>query len=361
MLHFIDLSKVEHETPSNIENLKKIVSISTNKIVGFAVSEHWYSNSLNRALTLLGIDNSNNNVILLIDRLTLDDPNCVINFDKVVNYDQNLVKTAYYEDLQPTNTTINLNTTRFLYLMGKPYKKHRIGVLYELYKKNLLEHCDYSFVCGPEIYDITKDQLDISDSEFADFVQDAVKTLDPIQPHLSKDCYHYLGFPTDNMLYENTSFSIVSETRCQAESFSWFFTEKIWRTISNRHPFILVGYRDSYDYLKSIGIDTFDYMVRHNSERFVGSNDNINKLVVENAKYMLGNMNQYSDRIRESVENNYTIYQRLAKTNRMQVTDIHFERYLLRYPKVPTLISPSLEIDKAMSLWNNLSLRVITQ
>lgn len=361
MLHFIDLSKVEDESPEKIENLKQIIANSSNRVVGFAVAEHWNSCSINLALSLLGIDNSTSNVILLIDRLTLDDPECKIKFNNIARYDQNLVKTAYYEDNEPTNKILDVNTNRFLYLMGKPYKKHRVGILYELYKQQILSKCDYSFVCSHEIYDLTKDQLGISDQEFAKFVTDTEKNLDHIQPHISKNCYHYLGFPTDSRLYENTSFSIVSETRCQAENFNWFFTEKLWRTISNHHPFILVGYKDSYEYLTSIGIDTFEYLYKHKSERFVGSNENLNKLIVENTKYILENMYKFSDRINESVKNNYSIYQKLAKDSRSIVTDVHFEKYLLRYPNIPLLISPELSTDKANALWNNLSTQVTNQ
>jgi hypothetical protein len=55
--------------------------------------------------------------------------------------------------------------------------------------------------------------------------------------------------------YEKTLVSVISETNFVQDTL--FLTEKIWKAIANKHPFIVVGNYKTLDYLKREGFKTF--------------------------------------------------------------------------------------------------------
>jgi len=55
--------------------------------------------------------------------------------------------------------------------------------------------------------------------------------------------------------YEKTFFSLVSESQVVEDTL--FLSEKIWKAIANRHPFVLVGSYKTLDYLHKEGFKTF--------------------------------------------------------------------------------------------------------
>lgn len=56
-------------------------------------------------------------------------------------------------------------------------------------------------------------------------------------------------------VYDSTLISVITESNFYTEDV--FNTEKTWKAIANRHPFILVGPKDTLKYLKSLGYKTF--------------------------------------------------------------------------------------------------------
>lgn len=66
----------------------------------------------------------------------------------------------------------------------------------------------------------------------------------------------HCGYPTDPLIYQNTSASLVCETWTPGD-LPPFLTEKTYRTIQNCHPFVLFADPHSDDYLMSQGYETF--------------------------------------------------------------------------------------------------------
>jgi hypothetical protein len=69
-------------------------------------------------------------------------------------------------------------------------------------------------------------------------LKDMIKIIDPEQA-----------------VYDSSLISVITESNFYTEDV--FNTEKTWKAIANRHPFILVGPKHSLKYLKSLGYKTF--------------------------------------------------------------------------------------------------------
>jgi len=70
---------------------------------------------------------------------------------------------------------------------------------------------------------------------------------------------HYIGYPFDPRLYNNTFMSVVMETISNMDLVS----EKTWRPIQNGHPFVVYAGPNWQSYMENNGIDTFSDIVTH--------------------------------------------------------------------------------------------------
>jgi uncharacterized protein YneF (UPF0154 family) len=104
----------------------------------------------------------------------------------------------------------------------------------------------------------------------ADFVDTLIRNKDRIsaisEMKLDKDdmSINHAAVLTDStdVYYENTYFSIVSETNFFKEIAEGIFvSEKIFRPILKKHPFILVSRPNTLRIMRSIGYKTFDTII----------------------------------------------------------------------------------------------------
>ena len=122
---------------------------------------------------------------------------------------------------------------------------------------NLLHYHDapYNTTC-PEIPELLKKNAD------------AIQALPPMYLD-TEDLVTNRAFPTadTDVYYRNTYFSVVSETNyytsIKGDSFESgrFFSEKIFKPILERHPYILIAPPHSLDLLRSLGYKTFEGII----------------------------------------------------------------------------------------------------
>ena len=303
---------------NTVQKIKDSIA-SSDLVILHAIMEVWSPDAIAEMLLNLGVDQSQNNITFLFEEGLPELGTSQLQFTNSYPYNHGLMKTNASEEVHGFNSTINLQTGKFLYLMGKPYKQHRIGLLHQLFKHRLLENCDWSFSYNSSWDGMLREALPLmSEQEYQSFVNRAERTLDEISTIITDEVYYYSGFPTDSQLYANTSFSVISETNCDVKYWSTFTTEKTWRTISNHHAFVMIAYKKTYDYLESIGIDTFQYALKHTKEAMHHDQDvhSLNKLTAENVEYFLAGIDKNSERIRESIENNKKVYEQRVHTFR---------------------------------------------
>lgn len=218
--------------------------------------------------------------------------------------------------------TYNSSTGKFLFLGGVPDRPNRIGLLYTLYQKGLLEQAEWSFF-SPWTEEQKQNSLKYFSSieEYNNFIKFAERKIDDLYD--SSKTYGTGAVPVgtawtndsawiDPEVYANTSLSIISEGHPGDEnSNSKFLTEKIYRVFVQGHPFLLAANPSIFNHIKELGFKTFenyfpisDYAVDQPEEK------RLIKLV-ENLKYFVQNKIDFS----LDVEYNRQHFFKLAEKN----------------------------------------------
>jgi len=216
----------------------------------------------------------------------------------------------------------NSNTNKFLFLGGVPDRPNRIGLLYKLYKQDLLKHADWSFFPPwTEAQQTNCLQYFSSPDEYFDFINFAGRKIDDLYD--SSKTYGTGEVPVgtawtndsawiDPKVFSSTSLSVISEGHPGDENNnSEFLTEKIYRAFVQGHPFLLAANPTIFYHAKALGFKTFedhfpitDYGIDTPEEK------RLEKLI-ENLKYFVNNKIDFS----RDVEYNRIHFFNLAEEN----------------------------------------------
>jgi hypothetical protein len=244
----------------------------------------------------------------------------------IIYIDTFLLKTyGYILNGHPINDFWNYNVRKSLLLTGKANKIHRVGLLSKFYDNNLLNELEWSLFVNTEISNLIRHSIlsDYDDLKFKNFIQYCTRNPDNIKIDMHPSDSHYGGFPYDVRLYSSTCLSIISETwfRCDCKP---FITEKTWKTIANKHPFILAGDIGHLNKMKSLGFKTFENFMLHseyNNVNKVDDNIRLNK-IIENHTYFLNNFKNNISEINYDVEWNFQQFQKRGKIELKKITDL---------------------------------------
>lgn len=289
--------------PKGVEQLKALISDKNNKIILSAIWEIWSHETVLAALETLGVTPKQDNVVLILDARSYRNPEHWKTVNTVL-YDSWLSRTY---NLENSYNKLNLDNDKFLFLLGKPQKKQRIFALYELYQRNSLDKCEWTLHYTPALEDEVRCQLPIlSDNDYETFINYATRNIDEV----ITDFHHAGSLPVAD-LFSKASISLVTETTFNPEIY-WYITEKTWKAVKHFHPFVLLGYKKTYEYLHSLGVDTFQYAVKHPYETLVGSEEDVIRMCIDNILHLLSNKDQYREELTKSVINNNKIFIDLA-------------------------------------------------
>lgn len=205
------------------------------------------------------------------------------------------------------NTEWVHDTSRFMFLTGKPDRQNRIGLLYKFYKEGLLLNCDWSLFVDKQMYQSSKKILNsVSEDEFKNFVNQHNRNLDGIQIyHTNDSSNHSNGYPFNGELYRKSSFRVISETMMMGKP---VISEKTWITIANKMPFIMTGYPNTLQYLRESGYCTFEkYLPISDYDSIHNDKDRLDA-VVSNTKFWLKNIHSQHAQIKQDIEHNYRLF-----------------------------------------------------
>ena len=155
---------------------------------------------------------------------------------------------------------INLKEKYFTFLSGVP-KHHRIKTINFLCENNLLDLIEWSWVSRYEVDPLNKNL----DPRLINLIPKSFEGHTNIKDRPTK---HNPG-PAFFEIYYNTYFDLVTETYYEheyehIEKFNWwepvFFSEKIWRSIYNKRPFMIIGQKNSIKELQKLGFKTFPHI-----------------------------------------------------------------------------------------------------
>ena len=200
--------------------------------------------------------------------------NCLAVTHRKIIENQHLVNIKY----NPKNTA--------LYLMGKPTKIHRIGLLYKFYKQHQLGMLKHSAYLNMGIVNICKNILPESDDAFYAAIN---KHLDSIDIKMSDNGSHYDGVPYDVQLYETTGLSLISEThsrKAQNDFTDKLITEKTYRAMLNSHPFIIMASPGFIENLSDKGYKTFTEYLPIQYHKIQDINERMDAIVTCTASFL---------------------------------------------------------------------------
>ena len=200
------------------------------------------------------------------------------------------------------NTKWNSSAKKALLLTGKAEKPHRIGLLGQFYKAGLMDRLEWSlFINQPsEQYKYLVTQS----IDFDKFISECTRNPDNIDIDMQGTSSHYGGFPFDVKLYSNTVMSVISESRFND---SIWLTEKTFKAIANKHPFIMAASSGTLGKLKQMGLRTFEKYLQITNYDGLHYQKRLDSIVV-NTEYFLDNFEKYKQQINEDVEYNYNWY-----------------------------------------------------
>ena len=141
------------------------------------------------------------------------------------------------------------------------------------------------------------------------------KKLDDVKFTFSDVNVEVLPAQYDVNIYNNTKFSIIPESIWKGAK--PFITEKTWRSIACKHPFVMASTPGTLRYLENLGYKTFENYLKQ-YDHIVDSNERL-KVIVQNTKFMIENDLTFMN---DDVEHNYNLFFEQADQTADQVTNI---------------------------------------
>lgn len=174
-----------------------------------------------------------------------------------------------YKYIENTNESILFNEPKkyqnlYLNHTRRPHP-HRVELLNQLYNHNLIDY-------GINTFLNTDKESDCNGVDFHTY---------PWYSHINNYDNSSDGWITPNYINHDAAIEIVTETETDFVR----FTEKTWKPILNRHPFLILGGRGIHKYLHSLGFhlyeEIFDYSFDEKNDeqqRIMGIVNNLKKL-----------------------------------------------------------------------------------
>lgn len=188
------------------------------------------------------------------------------------------------------------NKEKLFLCFNRMFRVHRYALLGLLLEKDLVKDAYYSFFFNTYINSITGDGVipfesafyslnNIVSSEMQDRVNNQIKlhkNIFPLKVNIenSENNKNYLD-SDDMKFFDKSYFSLVTETGFfefspKQHGNTVFFSEKIFKPILVRHPFILASAPHSLKYLRRLGYRTFSPFI---NEEYDNIDNNENRLL----------------------------------------------------------------------------------
>lgn len=221
-----------------------------------------------------------------------------------------LLKTVYKSKQgQLTNPHWNSESKKGLILTGKPNKENRIGFLIECVKSGTLKNHIYSFFPPkPEEYIKKTKEIfySLCDWDYDEFCKEYKNNPDGANVRNGNEDMHYSGFPYSVDLFQQTSISVVLETNVFENGNNLpDFSEKTYKAIINKHPFLVWNEPESLWFLRKYGFYTFEDYMEYKDYDSIKDPFEKNKIVIKNLNYFLKNYKSFESEINDKIEHNY--------------------------------------------------------
>lgn len=207
------------------------------------------------------------------------------------------------------NLIWNNNNPYSLLLTGRLLSQNRLGLLKELYDQQLLDSILWSFPVDQK--DLPQINSIVSKECFTYLSNNAISLHSHI-PDETDDRFDGSRLFNFTNLYSKTNFSIISETVFDSYDIG-FLSEKTYRAIINKHPFLLVGAPYALEHLDSLGFRTFEEYFPHKYD-FVEDHDHRFKLIIDNISHIQSVIAKNTINIQRDIEYNFNHLMNIVST-----------------------------------------------
>lgn len=341
MHHHISLNKFSNIPPDTynfyIEELLKKINQPFEK-VDLLLSAWFESDIMSLELIIEYFKSKRfNSIELVLDHW--QSPNLNIDYNIPTTFIN--IMAIFTEKLFKIDTYSRIHSKKGLLLCGTRLERlHRVGLLKSLYdhgfltSDNLIWSFDKQCLRANMFNDKPKYKMynDIDTAiEYFDQYSfkdscDNVVTIEVGPKDQPSNISLYKNMKSINHLYLETAYSVITETYYSEDNPS--VTEKTYRAIINRHPFVLVGCPGMLQYLKNFGFKTFDqYFTNSDYDNIV---DDIERLqaITENIIEFPTVLEKYKDDIEKDVEYNYILINSIITKDRSIIENIYKIRQL---------------------------------
>lgn len=168
----------------------------------------------------------------------------------------------YYSNFNSISFTEHINfkknnNVKLFSCLNRRTRSHRSAIVAMLNFYGLLDNSETSFNLEE---DRIENPLDYFENKHPAFSKKYFVKLSKAFPLVLDSSDFEVNWATNILreTYLNTYFSLITETFFQEEIESVFLSEKIFKPVLARHPFIVVGQPYTLKYFKSLGFKTFD-------------------------------------------------------------------------------------------------------
>jgi hypothetical protein len=179
-------------------------------------------------------------------------------FETVVFHDFKGFRHRFIEPVQALNIPIENRKHKFLYFNRIPHE-HRQVASTLMFQRKLLEHGLFSF---PERKHVQHSNLIFSEIWVNENLTQKHLFLETLPRYIDIKDFNAnpVNAETSANFYLQTRFSIVSETTFHGDNV--FLSEKIFKPISQCHPFVAIAHPGTLKTLKTFGYKTFHPFIR---------------------------------------------------------------------------------------------------
>ena len=256
----------------------------------------------------------------IFNRISISDTigqNITVDYHSIEAYSKCILTTNNFIDSTLVKDRINgLNL-----LIGKLKVKHaRFFTAYYFYKHDLLDSAVLGIHALPE--DILANMKKYPKCDDINFYNKIITCLGPADSisilHETNEGWTARagGWPFDTAIFKNSSITYSCETYDGGDrgSFNLLVTEKTYRAVINKHPFIVQAAPGQLNTIKSLGFETFSSIIDESYNEYDQLDYSHVEKTVLAAKDFLVKIPDNIDKVQEIVDYNYQHWLSRAKT-----------------------------------------------
>ena len=187
------------------------------------------------------------------------------------------------------------------FIVGNVNKPSRKQIIQSFYESELKDKSMFSFLGS----------IKTDNKKLKKFVDNNQGPLDGAETFSQGDVISSQGWSNNSDVYDNSSVSFICETHDTNDSF--FLTEKTYRTILNRHPFVLRAAFPALRYLNKLGFKTFDSLIDESYDNLNDITKEYSDTLVSTCGKLLENIKGNEEQVEQIVNHNYNTLIELAK------------------------------------------------